>query len=180
MEPQPTTLASTQVKARLGDRRLWARDLALIGALSSFTAPLIAVPMIGWDYPIVASIAGALTGAALGWFAPGMLAKFRRWPLSILLLVGGPIVGALWGATVGASAIPMAISELPEAWWISPLVAGTAGALQLGWFWLPYTWLQARSKARWPLVVVAGCFGAPLGYLSVLASIFGIGFFMAL
>ncbi len=167
-----TTLAvpSGVELARLGERRTWVRDLTIIGGLSGALAPA-AVGMMPPGYVFLAGLFGAGSGAVVGWLASSMLssARVRRWPVAGLL-VGGIGLGALWGAMTGLGAAlglgPFGGGGLALLF-LSALLAAVAGALQLGWFWLPYAILRARGGRTWPLVLFASLLAPGLGWAAL-------------
>ena len=77
--------------------------------------------------------------------------KLRRMPFWLLLLLG-PAIGALWGASVGATG-----GLVLQGGWVqaSIFLAAGAAALQFSWLWLPYLLLRHRGATTWPLVLVA-------------------------
>ena len=152
----------------VGDTRTWSRDLALVGGVTGFAAP---TAMFGWlvspAFCVAAGPAGAAIGWALGRFIPWLLERVRgRVPIPVLLLLLGPALGAFWGGGTGLVA-----GLLAELWYASTgsepaLFAGTlpilgasfglvAGAVQLGWFWFPYTFQTVRRAPRWPVMALA-------------------------
>ncbi len=148
------------IDARLDRPRVWARDLALVGAIT-------ALPLALWRYlplstALIAVALAAASGAVLGALVPRLLhRRVRRKPL-VLLVPAAVGLGALWGAAVG----------LPAAWithapWIRVTeLAASAGAAQLGWLWVPHAIGVARRGSSWPTVALA-CMAAPLiGWLA--------------
>ncbi len=171
-----TTLAipSGAELARLGERRTWVRDLAIIGGVSGALAPA-AVGMLFPGYVLLAGAFGAGSGAVVGHLASAMLGKerIRRVPVAVLL-VGGLGLGALWGALTGlGAALGLGAFSAPGSGAVllvlSALLASVAGAIQLGWFWLPYAILRARGRRTWPLVVVASLLAPALGWAALAA-----------
>ena len=157
-------LPNAQLAQRLGKKRSWSRDLATIGGISSLAAPLAVAPtLVGTAYPWVAAAVGALTGAALGVIVPSVLLRLRKVPLPMLVLLG-PTLGILWGGAVGLAA---GLTLGAEIIWLSAVVAGVAGAIQFGWFWLPYTARRLRSKRTWPVVVAASLLAPALGWAAI-------------
>lgn len=133
-------------------RPAFARDFALVGALSSLLAPALVVRgAFGLGYLAASTAAGLLFGALVGALTATVLGRLGRVPLSLLFLAG-PTLGLAWGAAVGASSGLV----LPEDWWtVSMAFASVCAAVQFGWFWLPYTVRRVRGKSAWPLVVLA-------------------------
>lgn len=157
MHPHEDALA---IDVRLHRPRAWARDLALIGAVS-------ALPLALWTALPLATVAlavvlAALGGAAIGALVPRLLhRRVRRIPLFVLVPAAIGLGGA-WGGTVGmitALAVGAPYLRVTE-------IAASAGALQLGWLWLPYAIGVARRGSSWP-TVIAACTLAPLvGWLA--------------
>ena len=148
---------------------VWARDFALIGGVTSLVAPLLGMGFgVSAAYVATATAAGAATGGALGAAMPTLLERVRgRVPLWVLALLG-PVLGAAWGATVGATADVLSGTGMLQ---LSLITAGTAGAVQLGLTWFPYTFQTVRGGRRWP-VVLGAMFVAPLAaFISIIAAI---------
>lgn len=143
--------------APLGTRIGWMRDFALIGACSGAQAPAFF-----WanqpGYLAACGAGGALLGMALGLVLPPLLlGPVSRWPFGVLLLFGLGI-GALWGAGAGliGGVSQFGVHDRLQLAALSTTCGAVAGALQLGWFWLPYTLRKARGRSTW-LIVVAAC-----------------------
>ena len=156
------------MSAVTGQPQRWARDFALIGATTSAVAPTMAAAFgVSWLYALAAAIAGAGTGALLGAMMPALLDRVRgRVPLPLLAAVG-PLLGALWGASVGV----LASVVHPDMLAFSVLAASVGGAVQFGLFWFPYTFQTVRGARVWP-VVLAACLCAPLaGVISIVSTI---------
>jgi len=138
--------------------------------MTSLLATSIYADAYGWLFPAAATLAGVATGIALGAGMHRLLSgKLKRWPIALLLLFG-PLIGALWGGLVALLATP----ALP---WggdgLAVVAAGFAGAAQLGWFWFPYTMLRIRGRGAWVVVLLAMVAGPLLGYLGTHAA-FGV------
>lgn len=166
-------------RPQLGRIRTWARDFAVLGGLSSAMIPLVALGgRDPWTFVVsftaVALGVGALLGALVGGAARVFIGRIgARLPVGLLLLVG-PIVGALWGAAAGGAAGYL-------WWWAAgtatfacdgePIVGQAAGyaaiaaAVQFGWFWLPYTLGVARRERLAGLWVLAGLSAGAVGLL---------------
>jgi len=152
----------------VGEPRTWSRDLALVGFVTGFAAP---AACFGWfvspAFCVLAAPVGGAIGALLGRAMPGLLDRVRgRVPIALLLVILGPVLGALWGGMTGLGA-----GLAAQAWYA--LVGGTpalfgpelpvvgaaygtaAGAVQLGWFWFPYTFQTVRRGRRWPVLAAA-------------------------
>lgn len=157
----------------LGRARDWARDLAVIGGVSSFVAPAsVGLSDLVSGFAPAAAVAGALVGAGLGAIAPRALSRVRAIPIPILL-IGGLGVGSLWGAAAGlAGAVYFGSFDFLVGF--SALAGGVAGAIQLGWFWLPYVKRRIARRSTWPLVLFASLLSGGLGWVAVLVlSLFG-------
>ena len=155
----------------LGTRLAWIRDLTLVGAAST-AAPAMVVLHVFPDFVKVAAVVGPLTGAVLGIvLRPLLLGPLSRVPFIALIGVGA-LLGALWGASVGGLAAEgaalLAANGSPSGLDIPPVELGllcgaVAGAIQLGWFFVPYTLQRARGRPAWPVVVVACALSPALG-----------------
>jgi hypothetical protein len=156
-----------------GQPREWARDMAIVGGVTASLAPLPALTL-GATAGFIGgtALAGTLTGAALGAAMPGLLERVRgRLPLSILMVLG-PVPGALWGGIVGA--VGSVLSGVGTPLTLCVLCAAIAGAIQFGLFWFPYTFQTVRGARRWP-VVLAACLATPIiGLLTVLTVLAGV------
>ena len=147
-----------------GSAKHWARDMAIVGGVTSFIAPMSALLLsssaqfmlfdLMLSYAMVASFLGAASGALLGLAMPTYLNLVRKWLPLPVLFVGHPIIGAIWGGTVGLlAAIPsvgVVLGVLPA------LLGAIVGALQFGWLWFPYTFQTVLDGRRWPLVALSG------------------------
>ena len=136
--------------APLGNPLVWARDFAIVGAVSSFLAPWLVVQQaFGLTYLGASAAMGGLFGGVLGLALPRILTKLGKIPFWALLFTLGPALGLLWGAAVGASSGQVLGEDL---WVLSTMFAAPAAAAQLAWMWLPYTVLRAKGKRTWPLI----------------------------
>ena len=160
------------MSAVTGEPRVWARDMAIVGGVTAFLAPMPALPLATMWFIGATTVTGAVTGAALGAAMPGTL-EFLRRRLSLAALVAiGPIPGALWGGIVGALGFALSGGVTPLA--VCVLCAAIAGALQFGLFWFPYTFQTVRGAPRWS-VVLGACVLTPLiGALTVAAVLFAM------
>lgn len=151
---------SLAVDLRLHRPRVWARDLALIGAASAL--PLALFSALPPATVALAALFAALGGAAIGALVPALLhRRVRRIPLFVLV----PAAFGLGGAWAGGAALLAALAT-GAPWVRFTELAATAGAAQLGWLWLPYAVGVARRGSSWP-TVVAACAAAPLvGWLA--------------
>ena len=155
----PTRTAPAQIT---GSAKNWALDLAIVGGISSFVAPMSLVlfspaiyllePLLA--FAVVASVVGSASGAALGLVMPSYLNLVRKRVPLPLLVVGHPIIGALWGGLAGLVAATFTVG----LWFavFPTLLAAMVGALQFGWLWLPYTIQTVMGGMRWPLVALSG------------------------
>lgn len=145
--------AVRQSSAPLGNPLVWARDFAVVGAVSSFLAPwLVVQEAFGMTYLVASAAMGGVFGAVLGLALPRILTKLGKIPFWALLFTLGPALGLLWGAAVGASSGQVLEHDM---WVLSTMFAAPAAAAQLAWMWLPYTVLRARGKRTWPLIAFA-------------------------
>lgn len=160
-----------------GQPRTWARDMAIVGGVTSLLAPVPAL-LLGATVSFlgVSAVAGCLSGAALGAAMPGLLDRLRgRLPLHCLMLLG-PIPGALWGGVVGT--VGFAFSGVTVPLLLCVLAGSLAGAIQFGLFWLPYTVQTVRGAPQWP-VVVGACMATPLiGIATIFTVIHVVSFAM--
>ena len=158
--------------AAVGGTKRWATDLAFVGAVSGAVAPLAFAPMMAMPaatYAVIAGAAGAATGLALGLVAPKLLTGLLRNVPVGALLVGGIALGGAWGGLVGAITAT-AISPHPELLHSSVEIAAIAGAIQLGWWWLPYLMRLAKGKSTWPLMLAAAALAPFLGWIGLYVS----------
>lgn len=146
----------------------WVRDFALVGATTGFFAPFSVLRNA--QYAGLASLGGTLFGIALGLFSARLFAgRARRWARGVYLPLGA-LLGALWGAAAGLATAPV----WPKAVGLSVLVAGIAGALQFGWFWLAYALRRVNRRSTWAVTLLALLIGGGLGWAAVF-TFFAIG-----
>ncbi len=155
---------SSLTVAPLGTRVAWMRDFAIIGAFSGALAPAFF-----WShqtgYLAACGVGGAALGVLLGLVLPPLLlGPVARWPFGVLLVLGLG-VGALWGAGAGfvGGVTQFGVHDRLQLAALSTTCGAIAGALQLGWFWLPYTLRKARGRSTWPVVVAACLVSGGLG-----------------
>lgn len=158
------------MSAVTGQARVWARDMAIVGGVTAFLAPLPAI-LLGATASFIGASAmtGCLTGGLLGAAMPGMLEWLRgRIPLAGLVALG-PIPGAVWGGVVGAMGFAFSGVTVPLV--LCVLSASLAGAIQFGLFWLPYTVQTVRGGPLWP-VVLGACIATPvIGIVTIITII---------
>lgn len=129
-----------------------------------------------WSFVISSTAVGAITGALLGPLLRRVLGgRLGHVPIYQLLLMG-LVAGFGWGAVTGVGGVwtLAALDMLPMSYFstwnfslVAGAIAGVAGAIQFGWFWLPYTIRSGRQKSRWPLLLAAGLLAFGLGWASL-------------
>ena len=156
----------------LGSRLSWARDFAIIGAVTGFAAP---APFWWGNFTYLGACAGAgaVVGALLGVVMAGALVgPFARWPFGVLLLFGLG-VGAAWGASAaylgGVAGFGTPAHDKLELAKLSSMAGAVAGAVQLGWFWLPYVLRKSRGLSGVPIVVASCLISGALGFAALAA-----------
>ena len=151
-----------------GSRTAWARDLLIVGGVTGAAAPGLVLFEPG--FALAGGLVGALSGAALGVGIRWTIDHLRhRIPLSMMIL-GAPVVGALWGGGVGTVAGLVSTTDFGAgAAALGLFFGGISGAVQLGWLWMPYTFQSVLGRRRWPVVALACLLGPMLGWLSVFA-----------
>ena len=146
----PVLPATGLLRERVAGRPLaWSRDMALVGGLTSGFAPFAAGSLAPSGYAPTALVLWLVTGALLGLCMPALLEQVRgRVPLAGLLLLS-PVAGFAWGALAGGLAgLPFGSSSAILGFFCG----GATGAVQLGWFWFPYTFQSVRRGRTWPVV----------------------------
>ena len=137
----------------------WVRDFTFVGAATGFLAPWAVLRQA--DYAALTGLGGAVSGALLGVFSAWLFSGVgRRWPKWLLLPLGLTL-GGLWGA---ASVAPTALTPLRSLLGLSLFFAGFAGALQLGWFWLAYSYRRVNQRSTAAVVALAALLGSGLGW----------------
>jgi hypothetical protein len=141
---------------RLHRRGAWARDLAIVGAVSALPVFFIRFPWgdsAGSTSTLLLALFAAAFGALIGLAVPWLLHhRVRRKPLALLVpaAVG---LGALWGTA--ATWMTAETLDMRLLWYAVSFNA-TVFAAQLGWFWLVYAIAIAR-RASGSWAVVAAC-----------------------
>ncbi len=160
-DPRPETPPRAHDPARTGDGQAlaWARDFAIVGGVSSFLTPFImAGEFLGARYLVFAAAGGIVGGFVLGllfaYLTGASRADARKVPLWVVALAA-PLLGGLWGASVGFVAALGLGRGGWDAVYLSMYLAAIAGALQLGWFWVGYLFARVRRHPTWPVVVAA-------------------------
>ena len=142
----------------------WMRDFALVGGLTGFLAPFLVIREAG--YATATGLGGAVSGALLGRFTSWLLAsRARRWP-KLVFLPFGILLGSLWGSS---AALATVVGGARDVLGLSLFFAGLAGADQLGWFWLAYSYRRVNGRSTGAVVALASLLGSGLGYAGFLA-----------
>ena len=147
----------------LGRAAAWSRDMAIVGAATSFLAGY-GVERHLRPGMLVAAGTGGVVGALFGLVFRRMLLsrlhlRVVQWiPISLFL-------GAVFGGTVGLVTQLVLPDSAPPLF--LAVFGAVAGALQLSWFWLPYTVRAGRGKSTWPVVVAAVVIGGAIGYAAL-------------
>lgn len=147
-----------------GRPRVWARDMALMGGLSSALVPTLLVVFVPWPYPLIAGALGLGSGAVLGAGMPAFLNWVRRFAPPWGLLLASPFLGLVWGGGTGALA---GLAFGTNAAMLGLVAGGIAGAVQLTLWWFPYTFQTVRGARTWP-VTLASVVALPLTAILVL------------
>lgn len=136
----------------------WVRDFTFVGGVTGFLAPFMVIHDLG--YCVTTGLGGAATGALLGLFTARLLAgPARKWS-KLVFLPAGIALGSLWG--IGA-ALGTVLTGARHLLLLSVIFAGAAGAVQLGWFWLAYSYRRVNLRSTLPVVLLAAVLGAFLG-----------------
>ncbi len=151
----------------LGRPLHWARDFALVGAVTGGLAPLAVYSGFPSAYYLLTGVGGMLAGALLGGVLPRLLgARIRRLPVAALLVVG-PALGALWGALAGLAGSLVFRDSAMDLGTLSVMAGAAAGAVQFGWLWIPYSVKRARKKRVWPVVAGALALAPAMGWAAM-------------
>ena len=158
----------------LGGAGRWARDLAIAGGGTSLLAVAFieqSASSLTQPFVIAATVLGALVGAVMGLGLRRLLIAWLYLPLLVWVPIS-LVLGAIWGGTVGGLAMFIDEAVRPgspqlSAVMITGALGAVAGALQLGWLWLPYAVRAGRGKSTWPVVLVALVVGTFSGYLAL-------------
>lgn len=152
--PSPTSPASDARFGDIGTSGTWARDFAILGALSTGLG-LVAMGA-GLIFAVVGigAIVGAVTGLGLGAWLQRLVSRHGAALPGAVLVALGPIIGGFWGAAVG---VITAVCVIPDGEIISFAAAfgAVSGVAQLAWFWVVYVALRARKLPTWPALVLA-------------------------
>lgn len=141
----------------------WARDGAIVGAVTGYVGPaavLFGLSLHPWLVACTAAFAlgGALLGLVMSWVLERLRGRVPLPVLGVTLPVVAVATGSLWAATAGwLVGAPVALAAT---------FGGIAVAFQVGMFWFPYTVLAVLGGRRWP-VVAAACVVSP--FLGLLA-----------
>lgn len=143
--PAPSTLP-----ARItGSSWVWGRDLGVVSGATALAAATHAFGIGG--YALVLSALGVMGGLLLGLEMPRFLDTARQRMSLPAIAVRCTAAGGAMGGMVALLTLLVGGAPLIEP----VIVATVAGALQLGWFWLPYTVLTVLQRPTWPVVVGA-------------------------
>lgn len=152
----------TGPSSSVGRAVAWSRDMAIVGAATSFLAVYGLDSSFRPSMLVVAAI-GAAVGGVFGLVFRRLVLAWLRLPILAWIPIS-LVLGGLWGGTVAS------IGGLLLARGGTFVLAGfgaTAGALQLGWFWLPYAVRSGRGKSTWPVVTAAILVGSVIGYAAL-------------
>jgi hypothetical protein len=150
-------------KSALGRAAAWSRDMAIVGATTSFLAGYGLERHLRAGMVVAAGV-GGVVGSLFGIaFRRILLARLHlpivTWiPISLVL-------GAVFGGTIGL-VTPLVMGDV-ESMGILAFFGACAGALQLSWFWLPYALRAGRGKSTWPVVVAAVVVATVIGYAAL-------------
>ena len=142
-----------------------ARDLAIVGGVSSVLAPAAFVlyrPVPAYFAAVV--VAGVLTGALVAPLYASIVNDPRERPWTLLAGVGF-LLGLLWGGAVG---LVGAQAEPRHAGW-SVILASFAAAVQLGLFGPFLARRAAAARPTWPLLLGATAVAPLLGNVGYVA-----------
>lgn len=147
---QPAQLARVT-----GKPVVWARDLSLVGTATAAGA-VLGLGLLGTLGLATVGI-GAVVGFVLGLLMPEFLEESRSRLSLVAIGMRCVTVGFAAGGFVGFASAGLFGPVAGDWWFLAPvLIGGLAGALQLGWWWLPYTVLTVTRRPTWPAVIVAG------------------------
>ncbi len=138
----------------------WSRDAALIGALTGYLGPALAI--FGFSlhpWLLACSATGALFGAILGWLAP-IGVEWMRPRASLYAIVAlMPLLGFVLGAPLAAlAALVVGAPVTPAA-----IFGAFASGVQIAMFSLPYLVQAVLGRSRWPILLAATAMATILG-----------------
>lgn len=156
-------------KSPLGGAAAWSRDLAIVGASTSFLA-LFALDWRVHADVVGAGLVGGVVGALFGVVLRRLLLAWLHRPIVAWIPIS-LILGAILGGTIGvvtSLVVPDPVGRVFRiGWHAAGMFGALAGALQLSWFWLPYAVRAGRGKSTWPIVTAAVVIGGALGYAAL-------------
>jgi len=144
----------------LGSAGAWSRDLAIVGASTTFTAGFAVVREVFAPLFIAAAM-GGLMGALFGIVIRRLLLGWLHRPIVAWIPIS-LVLGAVWGGPIGY--VLALVMRAPSSALLLGLFGAIAGALQLRWFWLPYAVRAGRGKSTWPIVTAAVVVGGAIGW----------------
>ena len=158
--PSRPTLPTLPTLGRAG---VWSRDLAIVGASTSFLSVFAVAREMATSF-VVGGVIGGLVGALFGLLLRRLLLAWLHRPIvawiPISLVLGGALGGTISVAT-------MVVMGSCDGLLFTGLFGALAGAIQLSWFWLPYAVRAGRGKSTWPIVTAAVVIGGAVGYAAL-------------
>jgi hypothetical protein len=158
----------------VGTTEHWATDLALVGALSGFLAPLAVFQSnepASVPYLFMTTVAGGISGLVFGAAWCGWLSTtLKRSSLAFITTLAF-LCGAAWGAVVGvAGALVVTTNMHADAAFVLCAVAcaAVAAALQSAWVVPALAWARGRRRRRHQVVIAAGFASLAFGWLGFL------------
>jgi hypothetical protein len=147
----------------LGRAAAWSRDLAIVGASTSFLSASAVAREVATSY-VVGGVIGGVVGALFGILLRRLLLAWLHRPIVAWIPISLVLGGAL-GATI--SVATMVVMGDRDALVFCGVFGALAGAIQLSWFWLPYAVRAGRGKSTWPIVTAAVVIGGAVGYAAL-------------
>jgi hypothetical protein len=147
----------------LGRAAAWSRDLAIVGASTSFLSASAVAREVAPSF-IVGGVIGGLVGSLFGILLRRLLLAWLHRPIVAWIPIS-LVLGAALGGTI--SVATMVVMGDRDALLFCGLFGALAGAIQLSWFWLPYAVRAGRGKSTWPIVTAAVVIGGAVGYAAL-------------
>jgi hypothetical protein len=137
--------------------------MAIVGGATSFLAAYGVDSRFRPSMLVLAAI-GAAVGGLFGLMFRRLVIAWLRLPILAWIPIS-LVLGGLWGGAVASIGVLLLYRSDGI-----PVLAGfgaIAGALQLGWFWLPYAIRSGRGNSTWPVVTAAIVVGSVIGYAAL-------------